>query len=56
MLCFMQLVIFQYEGIVRQFLVDDKGTVLIAAFGVPPLSHEGTSRYDWSIGALASIR
>jgi len=25
---------------IRQFLVDDKGTVLIAAFGVPPLSHE----------------
>jgi class 3 adenylate cyclase len=38
--CYMQSVIFRYEGMIRQFLVDDKGTVLIAAFGVPPLSHE----------------
>jgi len=37
---YMQGVIFRYEGMVRQFLVDDKGTVLIAAFGVPPFSHE----------------
>eukprot|EP01103_Thecamoeba_quadrilineata_P021370 TRINITY_DN9800_c0_g1_i1.p1 TRINITY_DN9800_c0_g1~~TRINITY_DN9800_c0_g1_i1.p1 ORF type:complete len:1719 (+),score=283.19 TRINITY_DN9800_c0_g1_i1:81-5237(+) len=36
----MQAVIFRSEGMVRQFLVDDKGTVLIAAFGVPPFSHE----------------
>jgi len=28
-LCFMQIVIFRYEGMVRQFLVDDKGTVLV---------------------------
>ena len=42
-LCFMQTVIFKYEGMVRQFLVDDKGTVLIAAFGVPPFSHEDDS-------------
>ena len=28
-LCFMQSVIFRYEGMVRQFLVDDKGTVLV---------------------------
>jgi hypothetical protein len=28
-LCFMQMVIFRYEGMVRQFLVDDKGTVLV---------------------------
>ena len=27
-------------GIIRQLLVDDKGTVLIAVFGVPPFSHE----------------
>jgi len=26
---FMQMVIFRYEGMVRQFLVDDKGTVLV---------------------------
>ena len=37
---FMQKVIFKYEGVIRQFLVDDKGTVLIAVFGVPPFSHD----------------
>lgn len=36
----MQSVIDRYEGTVRQFIVDDKGSVLIAAFGVPPLAHE----------------
>ena len=41
----MQTIIFRYEGMVRQFLSDDKGTVLIAAFGVPPFSHaEGALR------------
>jgi len=36
----MQAILARYEGTVRQFLVDDKGSVLIAAFGLPPLSHE----------------
>lgn len=36
----MQECIYEYEGTVRQFLFDDKGSVLIAAFGVPPKSHE----------------
>ena len=36
----MQEIVFRYEGMVRQFIVDDKGTVLIAAFGVPPFGHE----------------
>jgi class 3 adenylate cyclase len=39
-LCSMQTIVFRYEGMVRQFIVDDKGTVLIAAFGVPPFGHE----------------
>ena len=38
-LCSMQQAIFKYEGMVRQFLADDKGTVLIAAFGLPPFCH-----------------
>lgn len=29
-----------YEGVIRQFIIDDKGTVLIAAFGLPHYSHE----------------
>lgn len=36
----MQVTLYHYEGSVRQFIVDDKGTVFIAAFGVPPLTHE----------------
>jgi class 3 adenylate cyclase len=36
----MQAILGRFEGTVRQFLVDDKGSVLIAAFGLPPLSHE----------------
>ena len=27
-------------GQIRQFIVDDKGVVLIAVFGLPPLVHE----------------
>ena len=28
------------EGMVRQLLVDDKGMVLIAVWGLPPFSHD----------------
>lgn len=36
----MQEQLYTYEGSVRQFIVDDKGAVLIAALGLPPLAHE----------------
>lgn len=36
----MQVSLYHHEGSVRQFIMDDKGTVFIAAFGVPPLTHE----------------
>jgi hypothetical protein len=36
----MQEALAYYGGTIRQFLVDDKGTVLIAAFGLPPYSQE----------------
>lgn len=36
----MQRDIYQYDGTVRQFLVDDKGSVLIGVFGTPPNAHE----------------
>lgn len=36
----MQRAVYQYEGTIRQFIVDDKGSVLIAAFGLPPFAHE----------------
>ncbi|NJP08037.1 MAG: AAA family ATPase, partial [Chloroflexaceae bacterium] len=36
----LQQVLYHYEGSINQFIMDDKGTVLIAAFGLAPLSHE----------------
>jgi class 3 adenylate cyclase/tetratricopeptide (TPR) repeat protein len=36
----LQTVLYRYEGSVNQFLTDDKGTSLLAAFGLPPLAHE----------------
>jgi class 3 adenylate cyclase len=39
-MCAMQQAVATYEGTVRQFIVDDKGCAFIAAFGLPPLSHE----------------
>jgi class 3 adenylate cyclase/tetratricopeptide (TPR) repeat protein len=35
-----QAVLLQYEGTLQQVLVDDKGIVLVAAFGPPPLAHQ----------------
>jgi class 3 adenylate cyclase/tetratricopeptide (TPR) repeat protein len=36
----MQRTLFRYGGSVYQFLMDDKGIVLIGIFGLPPLAHE----------------
>eukprot|EP01117_Protostelium_nocturnum_P014485 TRINITY_DN5511_c0_g2_i2.p1 TRINITY_DN5511_c0_g2~~TRINITY_DN5511_c0_g2_i2.p1 ORF type:complete len:1733 (+),score=655.57 TRINITY_DN5511_c0_g2_i2:165-5363(+) len=36
----MQKIIAKYEGTIRQFMIDDKGSVLIVGFGPPPLSHQ----------------
>lgn len=35
----LQAALYQHEGSVNQFIVDDKGTVLVAALGLPPLTH-----------------
>ncbi len=35
-----QQTLYHYEGTLRQFVVDDKGTVVMALFGAPPLAHE----------------
>jgi hypothetical protein len=32
--------LYKYEGILRQFIVDDKGSVILCYFGLPPFSHE----------------
>ena len=36
----MQRALYRYEGSVNKLLVDDKGTNLLVAFGLPPLAHE----------------
>lgn len=36
----LQIALYRYEGSVNQFVVDDKGTVFVAALGLPPLTHE----------------
>ncbi|MEG4578097.1 tetratricopeptide repeat protein [Microcoleus sp. MON1_C5] len=35
-----QSLLFQYEGTLRNVMMDDKGLLAIAAFGLPPISHE----------------
>ncbi|MBN2002787.1 MAG: tetratricopeptide repeat protein [Anaerolineae bacterium] len=39
-----QQTLYRYEGTLRQFVVDDKGTVVMALFGAPPLAHEDDPR------------
>ncbi|CEO99499.1 Phosphodiesterase [Plasmodiophora brassicae] len=38
-----QTAIYQYEGSVNKFLLDDKGSTLLAVFGLPPVAHEDDS-------------
>jgi adenylate cyclase 10 len=35
-----QRAIYKYEGSLNKFLVDDKGSTLLAVLGLPPLAHE----------------
>lgn len=46
-----QQCIYEYEGTINKFLVDDKGSTVIAAFGLPPVTHEN----DPIRGILASL-
>ncbi|MFY0572135.1 AAA family ATPase [Archangium lansingense] len=43
--------VYRYEGSIYQYGVDEKGVTVIAAFGLPPLSHED----DAQRGALAGL-
>ena len=43
--------VFQFEGTINKFLVDDKGSTLIAVFGLPPFAHEN----DATRGTLAAM-
>lgn len=46
-----QEVLHQYEGLTNKMLMDDKGTTLIAVFGLPPYSHED----DAARGCMAAL-
>ena len=47
-----QKAIYKYEGSLNKFLVDDKGSNVIAVFGVPPLAHYD----DATRGLLAALK
>ena len=47
----LQEVVERFEGSVYQLLTDDKGTTLVAAFGLPPRAHED----DAARGTLAAL-
>ena len=34
------MAVYQYEGSINKFLMDDKGSTLIACFGLAPVSHD----------------
>jgi class 3 adenylate cyclase len=46
-----QRAVLDYEGSINKFLMDDKGSTVIAVFGLPPISHEN----DATRGVLASL-
>lgn len=46
-----QSAVYRFEGSIYQFGVDNKGLTVVAAFGLPPLSHED----DPLRGALAAV-
>src|SRR5574341_738533 len=47
----LQTALYRYEGSINKLNVDDKGTTLVAALGLPPLSHED----DPARGVLAAV-
>ena len=47
-----QKVLFESGGFIRQFLIDDKGCVLIACWGVPTASHPDNTRRALCAGAI----
>jgi class 3 adenylate cyclase/tetratricopeptide (TPR) repeat protein len=52
----MQECVVSCKGTIRQFIIDDKGSVLIAAFGLPPLSHEDDAIRAIRAATLISAR
>lgn len=39
-MCLMQKSVYHFEGSINRFGVDEKGAILLAAFGLPPLDHD----------------
>ena len=50
----LQEILFRYEGTINKLSVDDKGASLIAALGLPPLSHEDDA--ERAVRAALAIR
>lgn len=48
---FVQKCVYDYEGTINKFLIDDKGSTVVAAFGLPPVTHVN----DPIRGILASL-
>ncbi|CAM9507822.1 unnamed protein product, partial [Phaeothamnion confervicola] len=44
--------VYEYEGSINKFLMDDKGSTLVAVFGLPPVAHAD----DPVRGVLAALR
>ncbi len=50
----LQTILFHYEGTINKLSVDDKGASLVAALGLPPLSHEDDA--ERAVRAALAIR
>ena len=44
--------VYEYEGSINKFLMDDKGSTLLAVYGLPPVGHAD----DPIRGVLAALR
>ncbi|CAN0087222.1 unnamed protein product, partial [Discosporangium mesarthrocarpum] len=45
-----QQAVMQFEATLRQFIIDDKGTIAIVVFGLPPIFHEDNAARGVSLG------
>ena len=39
----LQKIVYRYQGSLNKFLVDDKGSTVMAVFGLPPVAHDNDS-------------
>ena len=50
----LQTILYRYEGTINKLSLDDKGASLVAALGLPPLSHEDDA--ERAVRAALAIR